>query len=100
MPLTKKDLVDRLANECQLTKRAANDVLNSIGNIVLSETAKDGFVLPGIGRFTAPHRAARVGRNPLTGEKLKIAAKRVVRFSATKAFKTAVNTKKKATKKG
>ena len=59
--------------------------------LAVKETKSSGkFVIPGIGRAVKAHRKARLGRNPATGETIKIKAKTVVRLRAAKAFKDAV----------
>jgi len=70
--------------------------LNSaIENIIKAVTKGDSVQLIGFGTFASGKRAARMGRNPKTGEPLKIAAAKTVKFSAGKAFKDSVNKRKK-----
>lgn len=95
MALTKQQVVDTLAGEFDLTKAVAKALIERVGNLLVTELgAGEDFILPGVGRFSVSKRAARTGRNPRTGEPLKIAASKVVRFSAAKPFKEAVNSKK------
>ena len=54
------------------------------------EEAKDGFTIPGIGKLVLVHRAARMGRNPATGEQIHIPAKKVVKFRIAKACKDSI----------
>jgi len=64
--------------------------------LAIRETKKNGlFVLPGIGRLVRQERKARIGRNPATGEKIKIAAKKVVKFRVAKTVKDAIVPAKK-----
>jgi len=100
MALTKQDLIDQVALKNDLSKRAAKDVIDQLYSIMAAElTAGEDFVLSGIGRLSVVQRAARKGRNPQTGETMKIAARKVVRFTTHAALKTAVNAKKRASKK-
>ena len=89
--LTKAELVSVIAKDTGLSKAKSEDTLNSItNNITKSVTQGSKVTLIGFGSFSSLKRAARTGRNPQTGEKLKIAAKTVPKFSAGKAFKEAV----------
>ncbi len=58
--------------------------------LAVKEAKKNGFVVPGFGKLVLSNRKARMGRNPQTGEPIKIAAKRVVKFRVAKAMKDAV----------
>lgn len=94
--MSKSQLVSFLAQETGLTKASAKDVLDAIARIAVSETKKNGqFVFPGIGKLVKAHRKARVGRNPQTGETIKIPAKTVVKFRVAKAVKDAIVPAKK-----
>jgi len=93
--LNKAELIEAIANETDLTKAGAARVLNALLDTVVKTVAKKQDVqLVGFGTFKAAKRAARTGKNPRTGEPLKIAAATVPRFSAGAAFKAAVNKKK------
>jgi len=90
--MNKTELIDAIAADCDLSKAAAQRVLESVISTVVAAVAKDDTVqLVGFGTFASGNRAARTGRNPRTGEEIKIAAARTVKFSAGKAFKDAVN---------
>jgi DNA-binding protein HU-beta len=90
--MNKQELVDAIAAECDLSKVAAQRALDSaINTIVKAVKAGDTVQLVGFGSFAAGTRAERTGRNPRTGEEIKIAAAKTVKFSAGKAFKDAVN---------
>ena len=79
----------------ELSKAAAARVLNAVLDTIVKTVAKKQDVqLIGFGTFKAAKRAARTGKNPRTGEKLKIAAATVPKFSAGASFKAAVNKKK------
>ncbi len=88
-PLTKSQLVAKLAEQATLTKKAAADILDFIAQIAYKE-AKNSFTLPGLGKLVLVQRKARMGRNPATGETIKIKAKKVVKFRVAKAAKDAI----------
>ena len=93
--LNKAELIEALAKETDMSKAAAGRAVSALVDIITKTVAKKQDVqLSGFGTFKAAKRAARVGKNPRTGEKLKIAAATVPRFSAGAAFKAAVNKKK------
>ncbi|HEX8311428.1 MAG TPA: HU family DNA-binding protein [Chthoniobacteraceae bacterium] len=86
--LTKTQLVEIIAQETAMDKKTAMIFLTAISEIALREVKKNGeFTLPGIGKLIKQKRKARVGRNPKTGESIKIAAKTVVKFRIAKAAK-------------
>ena len=91
--LTKSDIIAHLANKAALSNRQVATVLDHLAMLATKE-AKNGFKIPGLGKLVLRNRAARMGRNPQTGEPIKIPAKRVVRFSVAKALKDAVLGKK------
>ena len=89
--MTKAQLVSRIADKVDLTKAMANEVLDLFAKTAIAETKKNGqFVIPGIGKLVKSKRKARMGRNPQTGEAIKIPAKTVVKFRVAKACKDAV----------
>jgi len=89
--MTKAQLVSLIADKIELTKAAANAVLDLVAETAVSETKKNGqFVIPGIGKLVKSQRNARMGRNPQTGEAIEIPAKTVVKFRVAKACKDAV----------
>jgi nucleoid DNA-binding protein len=90
--MNKTEMIDALAAETSMTKADAGRALNAVLDIITHAVAKKEDVqLIGFGTFKAATRAARTGKNPRTGEALKIAAATVPRFTAGAAFKTAVN---------
>lgn len=101
--MTKSQILDHLAQENEITKKQAGSIMDSIVNLAYSQ-AKTGFTLPGLGKLVLSNRKARMGRNPQTGEAIKIGARTVVRFRLGKAAKDAIlgggssNGKKKTTK--
>jgi DNA-binding protein HU-beta len=92
--LNKAELIAAIADDAEISKAKA--ALNSaIEQIIKAVTKGDSVQLIGFGTFASGKRAARMGRNPKTGEPLKIAAAKTVKFSAGKAFKDSVNKRKK-----
>ena len=92
--MNKAELVAALADKTNVTKRAAEDSINSLVEIVEDEVKKGGKVqLVGFGTFEARKRAARKGRNPQTKEEIKIPASKAPVFKAGKALKDLVNNK-------
>ena len=87
--MTKTELIEKMATDAGISKTAANAALNSfIDNVTKALKKKDGKVtLVGFGTFQKVHRKARKGRNPQTGEPLKIKAKNVVKFKPGKQLK-------------
>ena len=89
--LTKGQLVSHFAEKFALTKKVAGEIVDEMAAVAITETKKKGvFVLPGIGKTALVKRKARKGRNPATGEEIKIPAKTVIRIRPAKAFKDAV----------
>jgi DNA-binding protein HU-beta len=71
-------------------------MLDCLSSMAIAEVKKNGvFVLPGLGRLVRVDRKARTGRNPLTGESIKIPAKKVVKFRVAKAAKDSIVPPKK-----
>jgi DNA-binding protein HU-beta len=87
--MTKSQLVSKIAEKASLTKKAAGEILEHLAEIAYKE-AKNTFTLPGLGKLVLVQRKARMGRNPATGEAIKIKAKRVVKFRVAKAAKDAI----------
>ena len=95
--LTQTQLVRQLAEKAEVNNKVARALLDNLAATAISEVKKNGvFVLPGIGRLVRVDRKARMGRNPATGEAIKIAAKKVVKFRVAKAAKDAIVPPKKA----
>jgi len=89
--MNKSTLVDFIASKTGLTKKAAADALEAFMDAVMSNVAKgDSVTLTGFGTFRASQRAARTGRNPQTGETIKIPARTVPVFRPGKEFKDMV----------
>ena len=84
-------MIAALADKCEMPKNTAKAMLVHLDQTAITEVKKNGvFVLPGIGRLVKVDRKARMGRNPATGEAIKIAAKKVVKFRIAKAAKDAI----------
>ena len=95
-PMTKAYIVSHFAEKFELTRKTASGIIEEVAALAVSETKKTGsFTLPGIGKLVLVKRKARMGRNPATGEAIKIPAKTVVKFRLAKAFKDAVVPPKK-----
>ncbi|MGA8036054.1 MAG: HU family DNA-binding protein [Candidatus Acidiferrales bacterium] len=95
-PLSKSKIIayvtDKVSTEDKpVSKKQTAAFFEELFKLAVKETKSAGkFVIPGIGRAVKAHRKARLGRNPATGETIKIKAKTVVRLRAAKAFKDAV----------
>lgn len=90
--MNKSELIDELAHQCEMTKAAAARNIESLTEIITKELTHGREVaIPGFGTFATNNRAARSGRNPQTGEVIKIAAARVVKFKPGKKLKEAVS---------
>lgn len=87
--LTKTQLAAAVAEKAGVTKKQAKEILEILAELAYKH-AKNGFTLPGIGKLVVRNRAARIGRNPKTGEQIQIPAKRVVKFRVAKACKEAI----------
>ena len=94
--MTKSQIVSHFAGKFELSKKSSAPILDEVAALAVSETRKAGsFTLPGIGKLVLSKRQARMGRNPATGESLKIAAKTVVKMRVAKAAKDAIVPKRK-----
>ena len=89
--MTKTQLAAELAEATGTNKKTAGQFLESLSSIAYAEAKKNGeFTVPGIGKLVKSNRKARMGRNPATGETIKIPAKTVVKFRVAKAAKDSV----------
>jgi DNA-binding protein HU-beta len=89
--LTKSQIAAHFAEKFGISRRQAVDILDEVANLAYAETKKKGeFTVPGIGKLVKQQRKARTGRNPATGEAIKIPAKTVMKFRVAKAAKDAV----------
>ena len=90
-PMTKAQIVGDLADKLEMTKKDVNGFIETLTELAYKETKKKGsFTLPGIGKLVLQKRKARMGRNPQTGEEIKIKAKTVVKFRVAKACKDTI----------
>ena len=97
--LSKSQIATHFAEKFGLTRKQAVEFLDELANLAYTETKKKGeFTLPGVGKLVKKQNKARTGRNPATGEPIKIPAKTVIKFRVAKAAKDAVLPAKKAAK--
>jgi len=98
--MTQTAIVRELAETTGVNNKVAKQFIESMADLAVRETKKSGvFILPGIGRLVRADRKARTGRNPATGEAIKIPAKKVVKFRVAKSVKDAIVPPKKSTAK-
>jgi DNA-binding protein HU-beta len=89
--MTKTQLVRTMAEKLELTNKQTATFLELLSETAVKETKKNGeFTIPGIGKLVKAERKARIGRNPQTGEAIKIKAKTVVKFRIAKVAKDAI----------
>jgi DNA-binding protein HU-beta len=92
--MTQTEIVNALADKSGLKKTEVKSLFDEIAALATQEVKKNGeFTLPGFGKLVKATRKAREGRNPATGEPIKIGAKTTVKFRLGKAMKDAVGTK-------
>jgi DNA-binding protein HU-beta len=88
-PLTKSQIATEIAERAEVSKKTATEILDHIAELAYKH-AKHSFILPGLGKLVLVARKSRMGRNPATGEEIKIPAKKVVKFRVAKAAKDAI----------
>ena len=89
--MTKSETLQALAEKLGKTRKEVSEMLDAVVELAYNETKKSGeFTIPGLGKLQKKARAARMGRNPATGEQIQIAAKTVVKFRLAKAAKDAI----------
>ncbi len=94
--MTQTQLVRKLAEACGVNNKVSRQFVDTMAEEAIKEVKKNGvFVVPGLGRLVRVDRKARMGRNPATGESIKIPAKKVVKFRVAKAAKDAIVPPKK-----
>jgi len=91
--MTKSVIIGTLSQKSGLSKKQVVDLMDNLLGLAVKE-AKNQFVVPGFGKLVLANRKARIGRNPQTGEPIKIPAKRVCKFRLAKQMKDAVLGKK------
>ena len=90
--MTKADLIDKVADDTNISKAEAGRLVNSVlDNMTSSLAGGDTVTLVGFGTFSVSSRAARMGRNPQTGAAISISASKVPRFKPGKALKEVIN---------
>lgn len=95
-PMTKTEIVKHFAEKFSLPKKDAVAILDEVSALAVAQTKKVGaFTLPGVGKLVVQKRKARTGRNPATGEAIKIPAKTVVKMRLLKACQEAIVPSKK-----
>jgi DNA-binding protein HU-beta len=87
--MTKSEIIGHLADKIGLPKKQVAELLDELTQLAYKE-AHNGFPVPGLGKLVVVDRAARMGRNPKTGEPLQIPAKRALKFRLAKEAKDAV----------
>jgi DNA-binding protein HU-beta len=93
--MTKSQVIRHLAEKLETNNKTSAAFLEHLVDLAVKEAKKSGvFVLPGLGRLKKVHRKARMGRNPQTGEPIKIAAKTTAKFYLSKAAKDSIAPKK------
>ncbi len=90
--LTKAQIIATLADKTGLSKKEIANVMQAQMDLAYKE-AKNGYVIPGVGKLVVVARKARKGRNPATGETIQIPAKRVLKFRVAKAAKDSISLK-------
>ena len=86
--MTKNQLIEKVAKKAHLTKRAAQDAVNSVFELIRDNLSRgEKTIITGFGTFLVRKRAARRGRNPQTGEVIQIPGKKLPSFSAGKTIK-------------
>jgi DNA-binding protein HU-beta len=89
--MTKSETLTALAEKLGKSRKEVSEMLDAVVNLAYDEAKKSGeFTIPGLGKLLKKHREARMGRNPATGEQIKIPAKTVVKFRVAKAAKDAI----------
>lgn len=89
--MTKSEVLTAVAEKLGKSRKEVAEMMEALVSVAYDETKKSGeFTIPGLGKLLKKHRDARMGRNPATGEQIKIAAKTVVKFRVAKAAKDAI----------
>ncbi len=89
--VTKTQIIAKIAEDAEISKGQAKAALESlVAQAYKGAKSKEGFTIPGVGKLIKVKRKARMGRNPATGEQIKIAAKTVLKFRLAKAAKDAI----------
>jgi len=92
--MNKAELVEEVANQTGLTKKTSREAVDAVISVITDSLGREEKVtLVGFGTFQVMERKARTGRNPRTGKKLEIPAKKVAKFKAGKNLREAVRSK-------
>ena len=92
--MNKRELIETVSSKAEITKKEADAVVNATLDAIIEGLASEGkVIIPGFGSFEVRNKTAREARNPRTGEKIKISAKRAPAFKPGKAMKDAVGKK-------
>lgn len=89
MAMSKSQIIAAIAEKAGITKAQAGVAVDALVELAY-QGAEEGFTISGLGKLVKVDRAARMGRNPATGEQIQIAAKRVLKFRIAKAAKDAI----------
>jgi DNA-binding protein HU-beta len=88
--MTQTQILAEMSTKTGITKKQVKDFMLALTDLAYREAKKGEFALPGLGKLVKQKRKARMGRNPATGEEIKIPAKTVLKFRVAKAAKDAV----------
>jgi DNA-binding protein HU-beta len=88
--MTQTQIIAEMSTKTGIAKKQVKDFIASLVDLAYREAKKGEFALPGLGKLVKQKRKARLGRNPATGEEIKIPAKTVLKFRVAKAAKDAV----------
>ena len=89
--MTKSEVLTAVAEKLGKSRKEVSEFIEAFVNLAYEEAKKSGeFTIPGLGKLLKKHREARMGRNPATGESIKIPAKTVVKFRVAKAAKDSI----------
>ena len=88
--MTQTQIITEMATKTGFTKKQVKDFMLSLVELAYREAKKGEFAFPGVGKLVKQKRKARLGRNPATGQEIKIPAKTVLKFRVAKAAKDAV----------
>ncbi|MFZ1730930.1 MAG: HU family DNA-binding protein [Bacteroidota bacterium] len=90
-PMTKKEIIDFLSEKTGLNKKQTEEFIATYNDLIYKQTKKTKeFVMPGLGKWVTARSKARTGRNPATGDAIKIPAKNVLKFRVAKAAKDSI----------
>ena len=88
--MTQTQIVAEMSNKTGISKKQVKDFMTALVDLCYREAKKGEFAVPGLGKLVKQKRKARLGRNPATGQEIKIPAKTVLKFRVAKAAKDAV----------